>query len=154
VKVVHLPARRAARTGVAVLVVAAALTACGGSGSSSAGATTTPSAASSTGGAAARAGRFDPAEMQKIRDCLSAAGISLPTPSGGFRSVNPSDRPSVRPSRTRPPGSPSGGFRGQDRGFFADPQARAALEACGITLPTGRPTGGPANPSASPTATG
>lgn len=141
-RIVRLPTAGMSRTGVVGFMIAAALTACGGSEPSNTDAAT-PSAAAVTGGAAARGGRFDQAEMQKIRDCLSAAGISMPTPSGGLRTFNPSDRPSDLSARPRPSGSPSGGFRGEGRGLFSDPEVRAALEACGITLPTGRPTGSP-----------
>ena len=147
-RVIQLPAGRAMRFAAAGLVAAAALTACGGSGSATA--TTTPSAAGTTGTPGAGRG-FNAAEMQKIRECLAAAGISMPTPSGGFRSFNPSDRPSNRPSRTFTPGATGG--RGPGGGLFNDPKVRAALQACGITLPTRRPgASGGATPA--PTTTG
>jgi hypothetical protein len=86
------------------------------------------------GGSRARQ-QFDPALQKKIAQCLEAAGLPVPSfrprPSGPRPSRSfPTDRP--RPSR-------SGGFRGP----FGDPKARAALEACGIQLPTGRPPGPP-----------
>lgn len=147
--IVQLPRARAVRIGAACLVAATALTACGGGPGS---ATTTAAATTSAAASIGRAqGRFNSAELQKIRDCLSAAGISMPTPTGGFRTRNPTDRPTARPSN-RPSGAPTGGARFR---AFADPKVRAALEACGITLPTGRPTPGGANPTVpGPTVTG
>ncbi len=131
----RLRASRALLLSAAGLVAAAGLAACGGSGS----ATVTPAAAATSAPAAGRPG-FNSAEFQKIRQCLTAAGISLPTPSGGFR-----DRPSGSPGGTftgpRPTGSgrPAAGL-GRE---FSDPKIRAALAACGISLPTRRPTGAP-----------
>lgn len=162
-RIVHVRTGRGARFGAAGVLVAVALTGCGGSGSAtSAAATSAPSAASTTGGpGGGRQGRFDPAELQKIRDCLTAAGIPVPTPSEGLRTFNPSDRPSgprpsgTRPSGSRPSGAPSGGFRGPAGGMFTDPKVRAALEACGITLPTRPPTRtGAAGQTPVPTTTG
>ena len=146
-RVIQLPARRGLRVAVAGVVAAAALTACGGSGSSSTTAAATPSG-SGTGGPGGRG--FNSAEFQKIRECLTAAGISIPTPTG-TRSFNPSDRPTDRPSRT--PGATRSGGGGFGGGIYADPKVRAALEACGITLPTGRPSGSPGATGA-PTSTG
>lgn len=130
--VVHLPRWRALRLSAVGVVAVAALTACGGGS----GSTASAPAAAPTGSPSAR-GRFDPAQLQKVQECLSAAGISLPTPSRGFRTFNPSDRPTSRPTG-RPTGSPTG--NGRFGRMFTDPQVRAALQACGITLPTGRPT--------------
>jgi hypothetical protein len=145
VTVIQLPVRHAARLGAVALVAAAALAACGGSGTAGATSTSAATSAASANGTAG-AGRFDTAELQKIRECLAAAGISLPTPTG-TRTFNPSDRPTNRPSGS-PTGARADGF-GRE---FADPKVRAALDACGITLPTARPgfTGG----SPAPTATG
>ena len=123
------------------------IAACGGGAAAS----TAAAAASPTAGApSGRAGGgFDPAELTKIRECLAAAGITLPTPSafpGGTRS--PGTRPtfSPRPSGGFPSGGfPSGGPGGRAGGIFSvlrSPEAIAALKACGLSLPT-RPTGGP-----------
>jgi hypothetical protein len=139
--VVDLPRARAMRMGAVGLVVAAALAACGG------GPAATPSPTTPAGAPTGR-GAFDATQMQKIRDCLSAAGISLPTPSGGFRTFTRSARPTTQPS-DRPSRTGSGGARfGQE---FSNPAVRAALQACGIALPT-RPPGSGAGPV--PTTTG
>lgn len=146
-RIIHLPAVRALRSGVAGLVVAAALVACGNSGSPDGASVAAPASAGAGGRPGGRG--FDPAQFQKIRECLSAAGISLPTPSGRFRSPDPSGRPTGTWTRTaRPSGAPSDRhFPGPGRRLFADPKVRAALEACGIAMPTGRPD----RPTGSPT---
>jgi len=71
---------------------------------------------------------MDPAEQQKIAKCLRAAGLPVP-------SFTP--RPSRAPGEAPPtPGQNRGG------GEFADPKVRAALQGCGITLPTRQPRAG------------
>jgi len=156
--VIALSGRAAApvRSAAAVLVAAAALSACGGGGT-----TTTTAAATSTPTGTRSGGRFDAAQFQRIQQCLTAAGISIPTPSGGFRTDRPTGsgtftrrpRPTGSGTFTRRPGATGGAFRG----MFNDPKVRAALQACGITLPTGPPGGGggngngPGGPTASPT---
>jgi hypothetical protein len=147
---------RAVRGGapVVVLVVAlaAVLTACSGSnGTGNASGPPLVGAGGGTSGAvrgvAGRDGRgLDPAQLQRIRECLGAAGLSMPTPSGGFRTFNPTDRPTDRPT--------DGRFRGPGGEQLADPRARAALEACGIAVPTGRPSGSASASSAGPAASG
>jgi hypothetical protein len=155
---------RAARGGVpaVVLVVAltAALTACSGSGdASNASGTPSTGAGGGTSGAVrgvdGRDGRgLDPVQSQRIRECLSAAGLSMPTPSGGFRTFNPTDRTPGTPG-ARPSGSPTDGrFRGPGGGPFADSRVRAALGACGIAVPTGRPPGPASASPTGPTASG
>jgi hypothetical protein len=122
------------------------LSACGGGD----GGTTTasPTAAAEDGGI--RGGE----QFRQIRECLTAAGISLPTPSG----TRPSGtRPSGPPDGTPPSGGPRGGDGpGGGPGFgqlLDDPQAQAALDACGIAVPTGRPSDAPQPSStASPSA--
>jgi hypothetical protein len=94
-------------------------------------------------------------DMQAVRACLSAAGITMPA----FPSGRPSFTGTARPTFSRDPnftGRPSGtGFPGRGGpggGFmFNDPQVKAALEACGITVPTFTPRGRPSRPTASPT---
>lgn len=105
-----------------------------------------PSGGTGPGG---RRGGFDPAQLAQVRMCLSAAGITLPTP-------RPFPSGSARPSRGA---RPSGGF-GRGGGFggvLQSPEAQAALKACGIALPTRRAgrSGAPggAAPSASTAST-
>ncbi|ODU00678.1 MAG: hypothetical protein ABS81_22905 [Pseudonocardia sp. SCN 72-86] len=102
---------------VATVLVAVAVAACGG------GDQPTTQAAST---AAPGARDMDPAQRQKIDQCLQAAGIPVPTQQ---------PRPSGEP---RPSGQPrpSGGARAGG-GQFADPKVQQALQACGITLPQG-----------------
>jgi hypothetical protein len=109
------------------------LTACGDDGTTTAAPTST--AGNTQGGPGGGPG-FGGQDFQKIQECLSAAGISLPTPSGGFQP--PTGTPSGRPQGTPPSGAPGDGG-GPGGGMFADPQVQAALQACGITVPTGRP---------------
>jgi hypothetical protein len=122
------------------------LAACGGGGDgTTTGAPT--SAAGAEGGARGGPG-FGGADFQKIQECLSAAGISLPTPSGGFRTPGGTP-PSGGPQGTPPSGAPRDGGGGFGGGRFADPEVQAALKACGITVPTGRPRpSGTASPTA------
>lgn len=141
------PAVRVAGALLAAGGLAAGLAGCGGSS----GATTTqaaaqPTAAPSDGatGGPGGARRFDPGQFQKIQACLSAAGITVPTPS--FRSFSPGQRPSFTPGQ-RPSGSPSDRQGGGNRGLgqiLRDPKAKAALDACGIAVPSfgPRPGGG------------
>jgi hypothetical protein len=155
VRTIRIPFARPLAANAAAVVLAGGLAACGGSSS-------TGSATGSVGaGQAAPTGqrtgqRFDPAIQQKIAQCLQAAGIAVPTFTGRPSGFPTGDRPSGSPTRTRPSGTRTGGFGGQ----FADPKVRAALQACGITLPTRPPgagggaggAGGGAAPTASPTA--
>jgi len=157
----------------AVVSVVAACSGGGGSTSTTvaAGAASTaqPTSGAAGGGFGAGGGGglrgIDPAELQKIQDCLTAAGITIPTgrPSFSNRPSNlptdgsfptdgnfPTDR--VRPSGF-PSGGPGGGFGGLGR-VLNDPAAKAALDACGLTLPSFSPRvrrsgGGAASPSAS-----
>lgn len=146
-----------ARTAVAFAVLGVVgmggLTACSGSkaspaaSSASVSASASASASGSPGQRANRAGAFaDP----KVRQCLTAAGITLPSRAPGERPSG-SARPSgtgARPSGVRPSGA--GGFfnAGQNT------KIQQALKACGITIPNRGPgyNGGTAQPSASPTA--
>jgi hypothetical protein len=139
----------AARTAVALPVLLLALTACGGSS----GTATAGAAATGSPGANGPGGGFGGADFTAIQNCLTAAGISLPTPSGRpSGAARPTDQP--RPSGTfngtppadgvRPSGAPDGGFGG---GMFQGADVQAALKACGIAVPTGRG----ARPTATPT---
>jgi hypothetical protein len=110
----------------ATAVVALALGGCAGAPP------TSTTAAASAGGAGGGGGRPDPAQQQKITQCLQAAG--LPVPSFPPRPLRDPTAPARAPGMTRAPG--------QNRGAFADPKVRAALQACGITLPTRAPGAG------------
>ena len=163
------PARR--RTGRAfaatsvAAVAALSLVACssGGSGATAASAPSgSVSTASGTGpGTSANTGQGggfgggNAAQFAQIQTCLKAAGISLPTFSGRPSGTRPSGAPSNFPSGVRPSGMPSGipsGARPGGGGAFSQilssDAAKAALKACGITLPSGAPSG-TASPSAS-----
>jgi len=124
----RISARRSLVTATAVVTFA--LAACGS-------APATTNTASGTGmGGGADGSRRDPAEQQKIAQCLQAAGLPVP-------SFTP--RPSRAPGAAPPTRTP-----GQNRGGeFADPKVRAALQACGITPPTRPPgaNGGAARPT-------
>ncbi len=166
-------------TGVVATVV---LAACGGgSGGTTTAESTTSGPSTGTGTATASSpapGQGGPsgggpggADFQKIRECLTAAGISVPTgtgrftgsppagatpggtpPSGGLGPLTPgADGKYTAPNGqvfTAPPtrGPGDGGGFGQ---IFSDPNAQAALTACGLSLPTGGP-----RPGGTPTTTG
>jgi hypothetical protein len=108
---------------VIALVTVALVAGCGGGSSPSGGSAGPTSSPSSSQGRAF--GGANSAEFIKIRQCLQAAGITLPTPS---------PRPSVSPAEPRPTRSP--GERGAGRGLFTEPKVQAALKACGITPPS------------------
>lgn len=128
----------------AILVATVGLAGCGGSNSS----TTEPAQdQSASAPAGAPGGGFGGGQQfEKIRSCLKAAGIDVPDmPSGmptdrpsGMPSGMPSDLPSGMPSGMRP----GGGAGGID---FNNKLVKAALEACGITMPSGMPSGAPSN---------
>ncbi len=135
------------RAGLAAPMLVLGLAACG-SGSD---ASTSPAQATSAPTARATgqpAGGFGGQNFQEIQQCLSAAGFSIPTPSGGFPTGRPTDLGPGRSSTsdgTPPSGAPNGrgpgsGRRGAFGQILNNPQAQAALKACGITIPTGRPT--------------
>ena len=116
-------------------LAAIAAAACSSGGTTAAPAASAPAASAPAG---APDGSFD---FAKIQQCLTAAGIALP--SGGSFAL-PSGGIPPRPSGSFAPPSgsfprPSGGFPG---GGFNDPAMAAALEACGITLP-GAPSPNP-----------
>ncbi len=118
----RITARGSLVTATAVVTLAPA--GCGGA------AATAP--ATSGGGGSGGGARMDAAQQQKIAQCLQAAGLPAP---------------SFAPRPSRAPGSPPPTrTQGQNRGggAFADPKVRAALQACGITLPTRPP--GPGRP--------
>jgi hypothetical protein len=138
-----MPVRRNYRTRVLAPALMAGLalvtlTACG---SSSGSGTESSSASSPSAAAPSGAPSGAPSDIQgqfaKIQACLSAAGISNAVPSGGIPSGAPTGGPPSGGSFSPPAG---GGQPG-----LSDPKVKAALEACGISLPTGgnRPSGAP-----------
>ena len=143
---------RTTRITVAALgpVLAVGLAACGGSSSTATPVAATPNANAT--GAPGGGGGFGGADFTKIQACLKAAGIDLPTgtrgprPSGSFTPNGTPPSGGVRPSGVRPSGGFGGGRGGGfGGGMFNTPAVKAALTACGITVPTG---GGGPRPSA------
>ncbi|NHC12709.1 hypothetical protein [Motilibacter deserti] len=156
-----LATRAVAAATVPVSVLA--LAACGGGGSSSGtDAAAAPAASSAADGAAppdgagmpgGGRGGFDSEQFTQIRDCLTAAGISVPTPTArpdftpgtGFTPrPDMTGRPTARPTDL-PTGAPGQGGRGFGGGIGAvlqDPQAQAAITACGLEVPSVGSRGG------------
>ena len=150
---------RAVALGGLTLTACAVLVACGGgskgssSSSSPGGSSASPSSSSTANSDGRQGGGFaalfdDP----KVKACLSAAGVAVPSfgarpsgaPTGGFPSGG-----------ARPSGAPTGGFGGpggQNSGDFQ--KIRAALSACGISLPAFNGSGTPAAPQSSGAASG
>ena len=139
-----LPSLRLIPTSTALLASALMLTACSGSDPGATAPAATPAPTAPATGQPRPAG----VDFQKINDCLQAAGIDVPSgmpsnlPSGMLTdrpSGMPTDRPSGMPTDV-PSNMPSGmgapGQRGGPAGAFNDPEAQAALKACGIDLPT------------------
>lgn len=128
----HHWARRGSAAAVATIAVLT-LAACGNSTSAgSAASTPAPTAASPSGAPSNLQGQF-----AKIQECLSAAGIDMKVPGGDLPSGGPTGAPPTGPrpsdgSFTPPAGGGQGGLQ--------DPKVKAALEACGISLP-GAPGG-------------
>ncbi len=140
----RVPRRAAAVRAVAVagvlLSAAGLVAACGGSSSNSSGQPAGMTGAPGQGGPGGE-GNFGQ-EFTAIRQCLTAAGISVPTFSprarGSFTGT-PSWTPGERPtgSFTRSPGMGGPGGRGGGMmSILNDPKAQAALKACGLTMPT------------------
>lgn len=162
------PLRSRSRLGalVAALGVSALLlTACGGSAADDQGDQAGAPAPESTAAASPNGRGGSPQgdggrgegfgqQFQAIRECLTAAGLPVPTfdrPSGMVRPSGMTGRPTGWPSGVRPSGRPSGmgSGMGRDNPFaklLSDPAAQQALQACGISLPTGRPGGGAGGP--------
>jgi hypothetical protein len=134
-------------------VLAVSLAACGGS--SSTGSATPAGATPDANATGAPGGRgFGGADFTKIQACLKAAGVTLPTgtrgprPSGSFTPNGTPPSGAVRPSGVRPSGGFGGGRGGFGGGMFNTPAVKAALAACGITVPTGGGGGGAPGPTA------
>ncbi|HRI96264.1 MAG TPA: hypothetical protein PLZ93_11655, partial [Nocardioides sp.] len=89
----------------------------------------------------------DPSQFAAIQQCLEAAGLG-----DEFPTDMPTDRPSDFPTDGTPPSGfpsdgPGGGGPGGAGGLLQDPDVQAALKACGIEVPTGRPSGAPSQPA-------
>jgi hypothetical protein len=143
--------------GVALTGVLAACGSGGGDATTSAG--SSPSASPTGGpgeaGPGGRPGGFAGLDLQAVRSCLSAAGITLPAFPTNRGSFTGTGRPSFsrNPSFTgRPTGTafPGGGRGGGAFAVLQTPEAKAALEACGITVPTFTPRNRPSQPTSSP----
>jgi len=125
----------------AVLLVAlATLSACGSNdsgGSGQANDSTSTASASPSPGAGNQPGGGDPSQLAAIQQCLEAAGLSSALPSGGpgAGGTPPSGMPTDLPSGM-PTDMPSGG----PGGALQNPEVQAALEACGISLPSAPPS--------------
>jgi hypothetical protein len=114
-------------TGAAGVATAALLAACGGGSTATTTAGSTPAGpqtVAATGNAAAP-GPNGPAgdggaQFQKIQECLAAAGVSLPTPTGGPGGAPPSGAPTDGMSGA-PGGGPGGGVTQGPDGKFTAP---------------------------------
>jgi hypothetical protein len=105
-------------------LIAGLVTACGSSS-----VTGTPAAQPSPNPSAGRLAGISSADRSKIQQCLTAAGIAVPTPPAGS-GFNGTPRPGGTPPPNRPSGAGNGG------GLFQSAQVQQALKACGITLPS------------------
>ncbi len=134
-KAIHMLVRPRRLASAATLLFAVGVLAGCGSSSDSTGTESSTTPTTRPSGAPSGATGDQAAQFAKIQECLTAAGITVDIPSGA-----PS-RPTgtARPSGAPPSGAPGGGLGGA----FSGPDAQAALKACGITLPTGRPSGLP-----------
>lgn len=135
--------RHHGRSLAAVLVTAAFLvSACGGGESDDSTATDsgTPSGAQ---GRPTGMPSFDPSQLENIQKCLDAAGIEIDIPTdtptdmpSDFPTDMPTDMPTDFPS-DMPTDFPTDGAQGGLGSLFSSPEAREALEACGIESPSG-----------------
>jgi hypothetical protein len=141
--VIHSTSRLAASSAIAVALFASAtLTACSSGGSKVQAASTPTASPSASGRGTAGGGRANLFSDPKIKQCLTAAGISIPTRAAGARpsgTARPSFTPGARPSGT----AGRGGFGNSAQSA----QITAALKACGLSLPSF------ARPGASPSTT-
>jgi hypothetical protein len=138
--------RRAAVGAATTLVAALALAGCGSSSTttpSSSPASASPGASSNGSQGRGQAGGQNGAALAKIQACLTAAGIAVPSrPSGA---PNAGTRPSGAPS-TRPSGA-AGGRPGGIGSVLNTAAAKAALKACGLSVPSGQPSPAPTSSS-------
>jgi hypothetical protein len=137
----HRLAHRGSAAAVATLAIVT-LAACGNSTPANSPASTpAPTAAIPSGAPSNLQGQF-----AKIQECLTAAGIDIKAPGGNVPSGGPTGAPPTGPRPTDGSFTPPAGA---GQGGLQDPKVKAALEACGISLP-GAPGGAPsgATPSA------
>lgn len=122
--------------GAATLAVLLALTGCGSDDGAGADAESTSSPSQGATATPPAGGGFDEDQLDKIRECLDAAGLEEALPSD-MPSDMPTDMPSDVDPQNLPEGFPSDGAQGQGDGLAAlqDPEVRDALDACGIELP-------------------
>lgn len=124
---------RLAPLAAAALLASLALVGCSSDEDTTAGAAADPvvSAPAQTAPAVPGGQAPDPALFDKARQCLEAAGVDIPE--------LPSGAPSFEPGQTPPDGAQlPEGFDGL-AALFSNPQVTAALQACGIELPTAPP---------------
>jgi hypothetical protein len=128
---------RSTALAVTGLALAALVAACGGGDATTAAPPSSGAPAASPTGSPGpggdRNGGFAGMDLAAVQSCLEAAGVSMPA------------RPSFSGSG-RPAFSPGGG----GAGMFSSPEVKAALEACGITVPTFTPRNRPSQPTAAP----
>jgi hypothetical protein len=148
------PRSRRAVAAVPVLLLVLALAGCGGSsGSASSGSASAATATSRPAdtGAAPGGGPAGGIDFTAIQACLTAAGISVPvssgrpaggTPPSGTAQPNPTPPAGAMPNGTPPTGAAADLGRGPGAALFSSAKVKAALAACGITLPTGGPRPG------------
>ena len=123
----HHLARRGSAAAVATIAILT-LAACGNStAASSTASTPAPTAAIPSGAPSNLQGQF-----AKIQECLSAAGIDMKGPGGNIPSGVPTGAPPTGPRPTDGNFTPPAGA---GQGGLQDPKVKAALLACGISLP-------------------
>ena len=138
----HEMARRGSVAAVAAIALLT-LAACGSSTSAdSTTGSTAPTAAAPSGAPSNLSGQF-----AKIQECLTAAGIDMKGPGGNIPSGGPTGAPPTGPRPTDGSFTPPAGG---GQGGLQDPKVKAALEACGISLP-GAPGGTPSGATPSST---
>lgn len=93
-------------------------------------------------GPGSQPGGFDPSQIEKINECLDAAGLDVALPTD-LPTDRPTDMPTDMPKDfdpetmdpdDLPEGMPTDGPGGA-MGALQDPEVQEALKACGIDLP-------------------
>ena len=131
--------------GAATLSALLLLTGCGSDNASSGDTTSAAEESPDTqagGPAGGQPGGFDAGQIEKINECLEAAGLDVALPTDVPTDV-PTERPTDLPKdfdpesmdpEDLPEGMPTDGPGGAF-GAMQDPEVQAALKACGIDLP-------------------